>query len=41
MDNLVRTDTVFGKRVNLVGNISADLVLESLGKVYIKSRNKA
>jgi len=41
MDNLIRTDTVFGKRVNLVGNISADLVLESLGKVYIKSRNKA
>ena len=41
MDNLVRTDTVFGKRVNVVGNISADLVLESLGKVYIKSRNKA
>lgn len=41
MDNLVRTDTVFGKRVNIVGNISADLVLESLGKVYIKSRNKS
>ena len=41
MDNLIRTDTVFGKRVNLVGNISADLVLESLGKVYIKSRNKS
>ena len=41
MDNLIRTDTVFGKRANIVGNISADLVLESLGKVYIKSRNKA
>ena len=41
MDNLVRTDTVFGKRVNMVGNISADLVLESLGKIYIKSRNKS
>lgn len=41
MDNLIKTDTLFGKRVNLVGNISADLVLESLGKVYIKSRNKA
>lgn len=41
MDNLIRTDTVFGKRVNIVGNISADLVLESLGKIYIKSRNKS
>lgn len=41
MDNLIRTDTVFGKRVNMVGNISADLVLESLGKIYIKSRNKS
>ena len=41
MDNLVRTDSVFGKRANIVGNISADLVLESLGKVYIKSRNKS
>lgn len=41
MSDLIRTDTVFGKRVNIVGNISADLVLESLGKVYIKSRNKA
>ena len=41
MSNLARTDTLFGKRVNVAGNISADLVLESLGKVYIKSRNKA
>jgi hypothetical protein len=41
MDNLVKADTLFGKRVNVIGNISADLVLESLGKVYIKSRNKA
>lgn len=41
MDNLVRTDTVFGKRANIVGNISADLVLESLGKIYIKSRNSS
>ena len=41
MSDLIRTDTVFGKRTNIVGNISADLVLESLGKVYIKSRNKA
>jgi hypothetical protein len=41
MSNLVRTDTVFGKRANIVGNITADLVLESLGNVYIKSRNSA
>lgn len=41
MNDLIRTDTVFGKRVNIVGNISADLVLESLGKIYIKSRNKS
>jgi len=39
--DLIRTDTVFGKRANIVGNISADLVLESLGKIYIKSRNSA
>jgi len=41
MADLIRTDTVFGKRANIVGNISADLVLESLGKIYIKSRNSA
>ena len=41
MSDLVRTDTIFGKRTNIVGNISADLVLESLGKIYIKSRNSA
>ena len=37
----MRTDTLFGKNVNVVGDISADLVLESLGKIYVKSRNKA
>lgn len=41
MNDLVRTDTVFGRRANMIGNISADLVLESLGKIYIKSRNKS
>lgn len=41
MNDLIRTDTVFNKRVNIVGDISADLVLESLGKIYIKSRNKS
>lgn len=41
MNDLVRTDTLFGKRVNVIGDISADLVLESLGKLYIKSRNKS
>ena len=41
MSDLVRTDTIFGKRANIVGNISADLVLESLGKIYIKSRNSS
>lgn len=37
----MKTETLFGKTVNVVGNVSADLVLESLGKIYIKSRNKA
>lgn len=37
----MKTDTLFGKTVNIVGNVSADLVLESLGNIYIKSRNKA
>ena len=41
MSELLRTDTIFGKRANILGNISADLVLESLGKIYIKSRNSA
>jgi hypothetical protein len=41
MNELLRTDTIFGKRANIVGDISADLVLESLGKIYIKSRNSA
>lgn len=41
MSDLIRTDNIFGKRANIVGNISADLVLESLGKIYIKSRNSA
>jgi hypothetical protein len=41
MSELLRTDTIFGKRANIVGDISADLVLESLGKIYIKSRNSA
>lgn len=37
----MKTDTLFGKTINVVGNVSADLVLECLGNIYIKSRNKA
>ena len=34
---IVRTDTLFGSKKNIVGSTSADLVLETLGKVYIKT----
>jgi hypothetical protein len=35
--NIVRTDTLFGSKKNIVGSTSSDLVLETLGKVYIKT----
>ena len=34
---IVRTDTLFGSKKNIVGSTTADLVLETLGKVYIKT----
>ena len=37
MADIVRTDTLFGSKKNIVGSTSADLVLETLGKVYIKT----
>lgn len=37
MAELVRTDTLFGSKKNIIGSTSADLVLETLGKVYIKT----
>ena len=35
--DIVRTDTLFGSKKNIVGSTSSDLVLETLGKVYIKT----
>nr|DAR76275.1 MAG TPA: hypothetical protein [Caudoviricetes sp.] len=35
MDNLIKTEKLFGGNKVLVGTPSADLVLQSLGKVYI------
>lgn len=37
MSEIVRTDTLFGSKKNIIGSTSADLVLETLGKVYIKT----
>nr|DAS31793.1 MAG TPA: hypothetical protein [Bacteriophage sp.] len=37
MNNLVRTEKLFGGNKVLVGTPSADLILQSLGKVYIQS----
>lgn len=37
MDNLIKTEKLFGGNKVLVGTPSADLVLQSLGKVYIQS----
>lgn len=39
--NIVRTDTLFGSKKNIIGSTSADLVLETLGKVYIKTGKSA
>ena len=36
-NNLVRTTNMLGNIKNVVGNNTADLVLETLGKVYIKT----
>ena len=36
-NNLVRTAELLGSKKNIVGSTSADLILETLGKIYIKS----
>lgn len=39
--NNIRTETVFGSSKTIVGNKQADLVLETLGKVYVKIGNNS
>ena len=41
MSELVRTETLFGSKKNIIGSTSTDLVLETLGKVYIKTGKSA
>ncbi len=36
-NNLVRTEDLLGSRKNVIGNVNADIILETLGKVYIKT----
>ena len=36
MNDLIRTENLLGGNKTIVGSPSADLILESLGKVYIK-----
>lgn len=40
-ENLVRQGSLFGGNKNIVGNKYSDLVLETLGKVYIKTGNSS
>ena len=37
MNDLVRTEKLFGGNKTIVGSPSSDLILESLGKIYIKT----
>jgi hypothetical protein len=39
-NNLVRTAELLGSKKNIVGGTNADLILETLGKIYIKSGKK-
>lgn len=41
MDNLIRQGSLLGGTKNIIGNKYSDLVLETLGKVYIKTGNSA
>lgn len=41
MGELVRQESFLGNRKNFVGDKSTDLVLETIGKVYIKTQNKS
>lgn len=36
-NDLVRTSNLFGSPKNMVGNTQSDLILESLGKIYVKT----
>jgi hypothetical protein len=36
-NNLVRTEELLGSKKNIIGNGKSDLILETLGKIYIKS----
>ena len=40
-NDLVRQGSLLGGTKNIVGNKYADLVLETLGKVYIKTGNSS
>lgn len=39
-NNLTRTEQLLGSPKNIIGNTRADLILESLGKVYVKTGKK-
>lgn len=41
MADLIRQEQFLGSRKNIVGDKSTDLVLETIGKVYIKTQNKS
>lgn len=36
-NELVRTSSLFGSPKNIIGNTKSDLILESLGKIYVKT----
>ena len=37
MNDLIRTEKLFGGNKIIIGSPSSDLILESLGKIYIKT----
>ena len=39
-NNLVRTEDLFGSKKNIIGSNTSDLILETLGKIYVKTGNK-
>lgn len=39
-NNLTRTEQLLGSPKNIIGNTNADLILESLGKIYLKTGKK-
>lgn len=40
MSDLVRNESYIGKKYNFVGTKATDLILETIGKVYVKQQNK-